>query len=223
MVLDYRFADTVAAPAIAALLTATWSDDTADEGRITRVLADSNSRATAAAYDSDRLVGFVDGFLTVDSQGTRRWEVDLLAVDVVYHNQGIARRLITNSIEEGRRLGATVARALVHADNVRASKAFARAGFRQRGDLRTLVICTDPLVDAVSDPSIFMIPVATFTYIGWWVEGSYTASALQAARHHLSLHSGDLVGAVATPADVLHAEACGYFVVGNYRWWQRDL
>lgn len=221
--LDYRFADVGAAPAIAALLTATWPDDTADEGRIARVLADSNPRATAAAYDSDRLVGFVDGFLTADSQGGRRWEVDLLAVDAAYHNQGIARRLIANSLTEGRRLGAAVARALVHADNVRASKAFAAAGFHQSVDLRTLVVSTDPLAEAGSDPSTFMIPVATFTYIGWWLEDTYIASALQAARHHLSQHPGELVGAVATPADVPHAEACGFFVVGNYRWWQRDL
>jgi hypothetical protein len=65
--------------------------------------------------------------------------------------------------------------------------------------------------------------VWTFNYSGVWLEASQTPAAFRGARAARDAHGLDLAGAVIAPTDAATAEACGYGLVGAYRWWVREI
>lgn len=224
MALTFRDANVADAPAIAAVIQAAWPDDTVDSRRIASLIHGAADRATGLALDGARVVGFVDGFLTLSAAGVRRWEVDLLAVETAYRGQGVARRLIAASVTQGQARGAALARGLIHVGNAASERAFAAAGFVPVPEERRLVVC-DRAADSTeaADPSAYILPVRTFNYSGVWLEASQTPAAFQGARAARDAHGLDLAGAVIAPADAATAEACGYALVGAYRWWVREI
>ena len=57
----------------------TWPQDAIDEEAVRRLL-DKGTHVAYVAVEASEVIGYADGFATFDSQGTRRWELDLLAV-----------------------------------------------------------------------------------------------------------------------------------------------
>ena len=221
MALVFRDAVAGDAPAITAVMQAAWPDDTVDTGRIASLIRGVANRATCVALDGGRVIGFVDGFLTTSAAFVRRWEVDLLAVDAAYRGQGVARRLIAASVAHGRALGATVARGLIHTDNPASERAFAAAGFAPLdAEFQLYVSGAGPNGATEPDPAAHLLPVQTFGYSGVWLEGAFTPAAFQAALASREAHGADVAGVVLSPAHAATAEACGYALVGAYRWWE---
>lgn len=223
MALTFRDATASDAAAIAAVIQAVWPDDTVDARRIANLLSDGSGHATPVALDGERVIGFVDGFMTTSAAGVRRWEVDLLAVDAAYRGQGVARRLIAASVEHGQTRGATLARGLIHVENAASERAFVAAGFALLPDERRLYVSDGAANGAgVVDAAAHIIPVRTFTYGGVWLEASHTHAAFRLALAARRAYHADIAGAVISPADAPTAEACGYTLVGAYRWWERE-
>jgi len=224
MALVFRDAAADDAPAIAALMRATWIDDTVDEGRIASLIHGGLNRVTGLALDGAQVAGFVDSFLTVGLAGVWRWEVDLLAVDAAYRGQGVARRLIAASVAHGGARGASVARGLIHVDNPASERAFAAAGFAPLSAELQLYVSAEASNGATAaDADAYIIPVETFGYSGVWLEGAHTPAAFLAARTARTAQNVDMAGALISPAKAATAEACGYALVGAYRWWAQNL
>lgn len=224
MVLTFRAGHPADAPTMAALLSTTWPDDTADAARIARLLTTGSGHVTRVACDDDRLVSFVDAFATTSADGVRRWEVDLLAVDAAYRGQGIARRIIGDSVAAGEAAGADVARALVRVGNVGAERAFAANGFTPDATPQHLMVSDAPAPDAPPLPDgALLIPVETFVYTGVWLEDDHSADAFVAARAARDRLGVDVAGVVTPPDALTMAQACGYAQVNVYRWWLLSL
>ena len=204
-------------------MRAAWTDDTVDTRRVASLISAGVGRVTCLALDAARVVGFADGFVTVAQDGLTRWEVDLLAVDAAYRGQGIARRLIAASAQQGTALGASVARGLIHIDNTASEHAFGAAGFTPQPGERLLFVSGADPESAAHDPAAFIIPVETFGYSGVWLEGSRSRDAFMAALAARSAGALDIAGSVITPEHAQTAQACGLELVGTYRWWEREM
>jgi ribosomal protein S18 acetylase RimI-like enzyme len=210
------------AAAIAAIMAAVWPDQTADPAHIASVIAEPDHAALVAAV-GETIAGFVDGFLMLGPDGSRRWEVDLLAVHPDHHRQGLGRMLTAQCTAAGRSFGAGLARALIHVENTASQRTFARCGYALQPDTCRLLIRTTGVDDAAPvPPAAHLIPVLTLGYRGLWIEGRRSAAAFRAANAIRSRHGWDSAGAVVPLADqaALDAAAAAEFMpVGDYAWW----
>lgn len=203
---------------IADLKRATWPDE---EVRLD-VLQHADNICHVAV--TDRVVGFVDAFSTVSYQGMRRWEVDLLAVDPAYRNQGIATRLVNASTGAGQQMGAQVARCLVRAGNIPAEQVLTFCHYHAAG---AGVLMTSSNVVAqrtAPPPTAHYIVVYTLAYCGIWVENDYSRESLLAGQHLCTQQRLDLVGAVIPDdAQCKVAADLGFTEVHTYQWWVQRL
>src|SRR5690348_1761671 len=169
------------APALAQLIRATGLDHNPDPERIARVSLESNHVILVETASDGALIGFVDAFSTISQEGILRWEVDLLGVHPAYRGQGIAQSLIREVVRRGQALGATTSRALVHVENAASASAFQRCGFTLNSAIRQLFVSDDqPSIGSSSlPPETYLLPVATLTYSGVWVEGVVSAQSLR--------------------------------------------
>lgn len=223
MVLGFRAATGADAPAISDVMTACWPDDTADSGRIARLLhADTGHYASVALADGG-IVGFVSGFPTTARTGQRRWEVDLLAVLPAFRSRGVARSMIKHNLQAARRANAVLARGLVHVDNPASQRAFAACGFAAQAALVHLTLSSQPANSARVHSDGWLLAVETFGYRGIWLEGDFSPAAFLAARQERDSRGYDIAGAVVPAAAMQTAFSSGFRCVGDYHWWTTHL
>jgi ribosomal protein S18 acetylase RimI-like enzyme len=154
------------------------------------------------------VVGFVSAFATVDVNGHRRWELDLVAVRQDSHGQGIGTQLINRAYEVGASNEVSLARALIRVENAASQRAFEKAGFTTDGQGYYLMLWA-PKPGAISVPcleGVALLPVDTLTYRGLWIEGLEKVTAneqrsiIEAARGIIArdgrLNTGALIPAV---------------------------
>lgn len=202
---------------LARLIHAVELDDNPNADRIASVIR-STTRSTLVEEDaSGALIGFIDAFMTVSSDGIPRWEVDLLGVHPDYRGRGIAQRLINASIAVGREQGAQLLRALIHVDNGASAGAFQRVGF-QAADATHELYISDSLINAPLTPprAAYLIPVCTLTYSGIWIENDQSPQALAAARAIRAKYDWFIAGAL-LPEGAPAPESFAH--VGTYSWW----
>lgn len=125
--------------AVAETMNSVWPESSVSSERIMGVLAD-RSHSTMVAVCEGRVVGFVDGFLTVSQDGLKRWELDLLAVHPDFQRRGIASALITANTQNGQVMGAELARGLVAVGNVGSQRAFAKSGYETDSAICELMV-----------------------------------------------------------------------------------
>jgi GNAT superfamily N-acetyltransferase len=120
--------------------------------------------------------GFASGFLTRDSSGERRGEIDLLAVRPSRQGEGIGPRLIAGLGEEAASWDLDVLRALIRVENLPSQKAFIRVGYTTDSCVHQLHLWAPQQAAEVGTipEGISMIPVNTVTYRGLWIEGLTT-------------------------------------------------
>lgn len=212
------------APAIAAVKLACWPDEAVDATHIAGIIAEPD-HATMVVVVDGILVGFVDGFLTLASEGTRRWEIDLLAVDPESQGRGLGRVLIGACFGTGRRFAPRFARALIALDNMASQHAFARAQFTRQPGALSLMIATDGTDRAApAPPDAHLIPVQTLGYRGVWLEGTRTPEAFAAARTVRARFGWETAGTLiphTRPDLQARGEASGFTPVGDFEWWVR--
>jgi len=223
-----------------------WADTRTDERllqRIRNVLNKTQNRVTLVfsqadeAETRDELVGFVDGFVTRSESGNERLELDLLAVRPSHQRRGIAACLVNSFVDEGKKqMSMTIAtskvstRALVAIDNLACQRVFQKCGFVNENEgERQLMVCkkrpeSATNVERKEKKPPHLIEVETITYNGIWLEGATTEEDFEGP---LRLLQGvlEVVGAVlpsSSPASNASASV-GYFEVGKYHWWSRDL
>ena len=218
MSMEFQLATLAHTPGIVAVKRFVWPEETADVAQVKTAIA-APEHAVFVALDADRVVGFVDGFLTRSVEGIRRWEVDLLAVHPDYLRRGLGRRLVQASTDAGRQRGAAWARALIAVENVASQRTFARCAYRpDDGGICDLYVCST----GRSPRGLYTIPVVTFNYTGLWLEGEWNDVVLDAAQMVGLDDFGDLIGAVIPTGHIQDgrvSRAWGAERVGRYRWW----
>ncbi len=221
-------------PGIAAIVRNAWEQDILPD------VCEAQTRCQACALyvaaDGDDVAGFVSAFPTVDKDGKRRWEVDLLAVRPASQGQGLGQKLVEVACEDERAHSAPLARAAIHVDNVASQRTFEKAGFTTDGEIHKLLIWT-PTRDTgpiVYGGSVTLVPVDTLTYRGLWLEGltAYNVdteeqrSAVQMARSIIAWegrhNTGAMVPAVGSHRLASDLEASSK-MVGKYQWFIKTL
>jgi GNAT superfamily N-acetyltransferase len=211
------------APAIAALRTAVWPDETVNAAYMAEVIQ-SPDHATLLAMHDGMAAGFVDGFLTLAPEGSRRWEIDLLAVAPAHQGRGMGKALVAAATAIGPEFGTQLARALIKVDNQASQRAFRACGYQSEVNTRILMVLSGSSHgEVLPDSESFLIPVATLGYRGLWVEGVLSAQSLTTASAIYARHQWDIAGTVIAEDDAVAldlAAQAGYMSVGRYHWWQ---
>ncbi|MDZ4764939.1 MAG: GNAT family N-acetyltransferase [Chloroflexota bacterium] len=209
------------APELARLIGAIWHDDTPNADALARVIRERDGGTLLAHVDA-RLIGFVDAFLTLRADGALRWEVDLLGVCPDARGKGIAADLIASACTFGAAQGAQIARAIVRGDNLAAQKTFGRAGFTTDGTVYRLCVASpsDSAVDVTTHDDSYLLPVATLTYRGVWIEGTPTPRGLAAARSICARHGWETAGILLTEDRAIPE---GYAEIGVYQVWTKSF
>jgi N-acetylglutamate synthase-like GNAT family acetyltransferase len=156
---------------IADIVRDIWEQDILPD--VFEVQIEDHGAALWVAEKHGDLVGFVSAFLTLGGQGSRRWEIDLIAVTPASRRQGLGQRLIARAFQDGRRHDAAAARAIVRVSNVASQRAFEKADFAPDGDVYHLLLWSPKPGDApaLTAGSLPWVPVDTLTYRGLWMEG----------------------------------------------------
>lgn len=218
-------ADVHNASAVAELIWQTHASQV-ESTKVAQALRE-DEHVTHVALSQDQVVGFVDGFLTLDQQGHQRWELDLIGVNPAHQVHGIGRRLVESSVQAGAKVGAHVVRALVATDNHAMQRVLARCAFAQQAPVMSLFVHSDGVRDACSQPTdTYLIPVTTLTYRGIWLEGHITQSGIACGLQAVAHHNLDLVGAVVNSQErdvVALLQTEGFARLGQYHWWHKML
>jgi ribosomal protein S18 acetylase RimI-like enzyme len=178
-VIEIREAIPADIPGIAAVVRDIWGQDILPD--VCTAQIDRDACALWVTAEGEDIAGFISAFLTLDRKGTRRWEIDLLAVRRASQGQRLGQRLVEAACQDAEALHIPVARAAVRVDNAASRKTFQNAGFTTDGEIHKLLLWTPA---ASNGPSIYgggvtFVPVDTVTYRGLWLEG-LTAEGTQA-------------------------------------------
>jgi N-acetylglutamate synthase-like GNAT family acetyltransferase len=209
--------------AVAKLINRVWPGELPSFDRIERVRNRAGHTLLVADQDK-RAVGFVSGFVTTAQDGTRRCELDLLAVDPQVQGQGIGKQLIQNCTPVAQNAGAEMIRALVRSDNQPMMRACLACGYRQEPDQRHLMIAgpTQQESDLETPEGLHLVEVNTLTYSGLWLEGKIGNGAFAYGRDAAKMRGLETVGALipAANAQLIHdALSAGYEEVAPYIFW----
>lgn len=175
--------------------------------------------------ETDELVGFIDGFITVAADDTIRWELDLLGVHPARRGQKIGRQLVTAFYEAGRLTGAEICRALVAEDNHPMHRVMRACGFRQISGTCHLYVSDDLTGSCAADVDYSLLPVKTLTYSGIWVEREITPAAIRCAKDRANELKMDVVGCVVAESDrsaIRVLNESHFSLIGHYTWWARS-
>lgn len=219
MALTIRPAMTQDARAIAEIIQTTFHEQS-DTRQIQQLIA-SGKHHTWVAQTSE-VIGFVDGFLTVAQDGTRRLELDLIAVQPDFAGQGIGRQLIEAFSDNAGHYD--LIRALVAVNNRPMERAMLATAYQGEPQIYALYVCAEAAGIEEVSPDAHLIPVETFTYRGIWLEGIITASALRTAQFQQQKQGFDLTGAVISTDNsqaIGFAQAAGFEFAKDYRWWTK--
>lgn len=239
-------------PAIAKLLCITFPNERddleTDLARLQSVLVDKSHGPILMIQSgaeenhevgSGKVLGFIDGFMTEAPDGTKRWEIDLLAVDSEWQGKGIGKTLIAKSFEEARIREADLARALIRVDNLPCQRAFAYNGFRKRHPAFALFICTKATENMTAASLLphgaYLVLVDTCLYRGYWIEsldGNITAEVLESTISCLNnpklatAPDAEILGGLLplrSDQDSLMDYPQGYDLVGKFEWWEKQV
>ncbi|MBT5876810.1 MAG: GNAT family N-acetyltransferase [Candidatus Latescibacteria bacterium] len=214
------------ADGIVSLHRDTWSHDAIDEDTVRRLLM-KKTHVAFVAVEASKVIGYADGFATFDAQGTRRWELDLLAVQPDIRGCGVGSALIEAQKTHAGTAEVQLIRALVRAGNVEGQRAFGHAGFEI--DPIVYRLYTSSLPDnMLSDvpASTHLIPIETFTYRGFWIEGRIRPATLadiqSASAPGGHSHVGMLLPEYHRYQSLLD-QIPGFSDDGAYQWWSHLL
>ena len=199
--------------------------DTVQSEHIQSVIAEDD-HASFVAVDDEQVIGFVDGFLTIAQDGTRRWELDLLGVHPDYQGQGAGKKLIETFTNAASQYGATVVRALVATDNTPMQAAMTKTGYERLSATYELHISSASGKVINSPETAHLIPVNTFTYRGIWLESDITQTAIDAATALRANYGWDVVGAVVSQNDIATLNtlcAAEFTLIKTFHWWHYSV
>lgn len=192
----------------------------AESARLRRLLGDG---LTFAAALDEALVGFADSFITVDRNGRRRFELDLLAVAPHIRGRGLGGRLVAASLAAASASDSRLIRALVRADNRPMRQLCRRHGFAQApGNCELFVAAPRPVVWRRWHHNARLIPVETLSYSGIWLEGELNQDAIDNGHWTASQKEMTIIGALIPAGTYAVAEllqANDFECIGEYNWW----
>ena len=196
----------------------------ADSPRVRKLLGEG--RTIAATLD-DVIIGFADGFCTVDTTGEVRFELDLLAVAPAAQGRGVGGRLVAASLAAASEAGARHIRALVRCENAAMQTLCRRHGYTRSANCYALYTVEPHPVDAREwSYDSRAIGVDTLGYAGLWLEGELSQEVIDDAHRQALQSDMSVIGAVIPSAALDDAELLAtnsFCHVGSYHWWTINL
>jgi ribosomal protein S18 acetylase RimI-like enzyme len=191
--------------------------------QIQQLIIDGNHCTwVAETVESKEIVGFVDGFMTIAQEGTRRFELDLIAVHPDFAGQGIGKQLIHTFSENV--IDADIIRTLVAVNNTAMQRAMTATGYQLETQVHSLYISSNSDEKTNRATESHLIPVETFTYSGIWLEGEITKEAIQAAQYQRQKCGSDVIGAVISTENTKAIElvqSTGFEYIKDFQWWTK--
>jgi GNAT superfamily N-acetyltransferase len=224
MTISVRPATPDDAQAIATVIQLSLGDEVQAD-HIRDVIGEDDHASFVAVAD-EQVIGFVDGFVTIAQDGTRRWELDLLGVHPDFRGLGAGQRLIEAFTAAGKSYGATLARALVAISNKPMHAAMTKTGYQLQPLEYQLMVSSANGSQAQLPQNSHLIRVNTFTYRGIWLEGEITLQTISAANAIREKNKLDVIGAVVSTPDKVTLEIihrAKFNFIGNFHWWHQAI
>ena len=192
----------------------------ADSPRVHKIL---NAGLTFVATHNEAIVGFASGFYTLDRHGSRRYELDLLAVALDARGRGIGGRLVEANLFAAGDSKPQLIRALVRSDNRSMQRLCRRHSFAVLPRKYELFVAVPrSVVRKTQKHQALLIPVETLNYSGIWLEGELSQAAINVALSQAAQSDMSTIGAV-IPSDASLAiellRRNSFENVGEYDWW----
>lgn len=178
---------------------------------------------TYIASNEGKIVGFIDGFVTIAIEGRKRLELDLLAVHPEYQGKGIGKKLITHFTNQANQVD--LIRTLVAVGNHPMEKAISQSGYTALPDTYALYIGTGAVQNHAQSVNAHILPVSTFTYSGVWLEGDVSLDTIYAALKARN-NEDEIVGLVTPISDEARLQvltSANFEFIKHYRWWHMQL
>jgi ribosomal protein S18 acetylase RimI-like enzyme len=221
-------------PGIAAVVHDVWDQDILPD--VCQEQIDCNACALWVALEEYEVAGFVSTFLTIGERGSRRWEVDLLAVRRVSQGQRLGQKLVEAACRIAQEKKANIARAAIRVDNIASQRTFENAGFTTNREVHRLLVWPPDGSGGsiIYGGSVRFVAVNTVTYRGLWLEGltAYNVdeeeqrNAVRMARSIITWEGRDNTGAM-IPAIGSHRLAPDLREAaemhGEYHWFCKTL
>lgn len=192
----------------------------ANSEQIQKLIA--NNKHHTLVVVSDKVLGFIDGFMTIAQDATKRLELDLLAVHPDFTGQGIGKQLISTFTENTQDIDTT--RVLVATNNTLMRHAMKATGYQLDPQAQALYISSDSAEKTEISAEAHLISVETFTYSGIWLEGEITLEAIKSAQYQRQKQASDVVGAVISPENkdaIETVKSAGFEHVKYFQWWTK--
>jgi ribosomal protein S18 acetylase RimI-like enzyme len=201
----------------------TWPEEPVRRDLIALVLS-AEDHCVQVMRANGKIAGFVDSFMTLDHEGNRRWEIDLLAVHPWQRGRHFGEQLVKASVEEGYRRKAAWSRALIGVENYASQVTFERCGFIREDNRLNLFVSRDQQASNESvGEGVHLLHVTTINYRGLWIEEHFEAPILAYASAECTRENMDLAGAVIpmeNEESIHSTKNAGYELVGAYAWWK---
>jgi ribosomal protein S18 acetylase RimI-like enzyme len=221
MNLTIRRANETDAAAIVSVIRAALGDDVPVR-HVAEIISLDDHLCYAAQVD-DRVVGFVDGFSTIDARGRIRYELDLLGVTPSEQGQGIGQSLVSHFVTGIRqRTEDAVIRALVSYSNKSSQRVMMKQGFTSSPEEYDLFIKVPEIRSGTNTLSDGLTMVRTLSYKGIWIERPLDESVIAAADRLGNELECNIIGsvlAIRDSAGITTAVDYGFERVGRYHWW----
>ena len=217
MTFSIRPAHTADAEQISAVKQTVWPEEPISLDQINQALSQSNHRCYVALV-KEKIVGFMDCFMSTSGRNKTRLEMDLLAVLPEFRGNGIAAELIRSSLHGAISPAVDCHRALIQIENSSSQKAFQKNGFRLLPELLTLYVTNNHGQHESaqhSGISGYLLPVITLGYSGYWIEPPFSTGGMILPPPFQT--AGALL-----PLDGALEEAAvnsGFEKINQYQWW----
>ena len=219
MPVSIRRATVQDAPSIAEIIESAFTED-ASVAQVKTCIEQQNF-CTYVAEMENRVIGFVFGFITTSIDGTKRCELDLLAVHPDFQGRGAGTKLTEYFTAD--KTEADCIRALIKVDNIRMEKALTRVGYTTDNVVCGLYVSSETAGSETASEGSHLIPVTTMTYNGIWLEGQVTPQAINVALSSKK-RENDIVGAVVPISDesaIKALNSANFNFINHYRRWVR--
>ena len=225
-----RLAQSDDAAALVKAIRRVWPKSDVVELQVHAALINEQHATFVAEDESGHLVGFVDGFSTVDRTQAVRWEIDLVGVVPSAQGYGLGTALIEAAVDVGLLLQPRLARALIKIENTASIRAFQRNGFAAQAESVELFVFRNGSfkqnVETVTKPAaLHTVDVLTMYYRGLWLKADYSREALAYSIQQYGCSNMVIGTTIPAPMEVEQqaARELGFRHVDTYRWWVLPL
>ena len=203
------------------LYTSVWPNLTINSDQVFKSLNYPESAHHIAIDGQGALAGFISAFPVYhQTNQTRRWQLDLLGTQPDHRQKGVAKALLSTSIDFAKRRGFNKFESVIREKNIASEYSFSRLGFTQQKKHECVGYRRKLSADKIQSlkANCEVIEVSTFVVDGIWLEEVVSFDDLN--ENLIRQESGQLPLSMLVPEDTNFTLNSEWESFGTFYKWQ---